>query len=98
MPEWVVIPGGNLGNVSALGAGFEMLHALGLVALACRSRVTDGDSPAAITKLRESLSPDFEEIACGFPGYEDGDRYPTLVFRLKPFKLIGAFAAAIWRL
>ena len=32
VPEWVVIPGGNLGNVSALGAGFEMLHALGLVA------------------------------------------------------------------
>jgi threonine synthase len=31
VPEWVVIPGGNLGNVSALGAGFEMLLALGLV-------------------------------------------------------------------
>jgi threonine synthase len=30
-PDWVVIPGGNLGNVSALGAGFEMLLALGLV-------------------------------------------------------------------
>jgi len=32
VPDWVVIPGGNLGNVSALGAGFEMLHALGMVA------------------------------------------------------------------
>ncbi len=32
VPDWVVIPGGNLGNVSALGAGFEMLHALGLIA------------------------------------------------------------------
>src|SRR5262245_27752815 len=31
VPDWVVIPGGNLGNVSALGAGFEMLHSLGLV-------------------------------------------------------------------
>ncbi|MFT3696121.1 MAG: threonine synthase [Kofleriaceae bacterium] len=31
VPEWVIIPGGNLGNVSALGAGFEMLLALGLV-------------------------------------------------------------------
>ena len=31
MPDWIVIPGGNLGNVSALGAGFEMLLALGLV-------------------------------------------------------------------
>jgi threonine synthase len=31
VPDWVIIPGGNLGNVSALGAGFEMLLALGLV-------------------------------------------------------------------
>jgi threonine synthase len=31
VPDWVVIPGGNLGNVSALGAGFEMLLAIGLV-------------------------------------------------------------------
>jgi threonine synthase len=31
VPDWVVIPGGNLGNVSALGAGFDMLLALGLV-------------------------------------------------------------------
>ncbi len=37
-----------------------------------------------LSELRESLSPDFEEIACEFPGYEDGDRYPTLVFRVKP--------------
>ena len=31
VPDWIVIPGGNLGNVSALGAGFELLLALGLV-------------------------------------------------------------------
>jgi threonine synthase len=31
VPDWVVIPGGNLGNVSALGAGFELLLELGLV-------------------------------------------------------------------
>jgi len=31
VPDWVVIPGGNLGNVSALGAGFELLLSLGLV-------------------------------------------------------------------
>jgi threonine synthase len=32
VPDWIVIPGGNLGNVSALGAGFELMLALGLVA------------------------------------------------------------------
>ncbi|MFN0252208.1 MAG: threonine synthase [Kofleriaceae bacterium] len=31
VPDWVIIPGGNLGNVSALGAGFEMLIALGMI-------------------------------------------------------------------
>jgi threonine synthase len=31
VPDWVVIPGGNLGNVSALGAGFLMMQELGLV-------------------------------------------------------------------
>lgn len=31
-PDWVIIPGGNLGNVSALGAGFEMMLELGVMA------------------------------------------------------------------
>ncbi|SEM13760.1 L-threonine synthase [Stigmatella aurantiaca] len=31
VPDWVVIPGGNLGNASALGKGFQMLHAMGLI-------------------------------------------------------------------
>ena len=31
MPDWVVIPGGNLGNVTALGKGFLMMHDLGLI-------------------------------------------------------------------
>jgi threonine synthase len=30
VPDWVVIPGGNLGNVSALWAGFKMMIDLGL--------------------------------------------------------------------
>lgn len=30
-PDWVIIPGGNLGNVSALGAGFQLLRDCGLI-------------------------------------------------------------------
>lgn len=30
-PDWVVVPGGNLGNVYALYKGFEMMRALGVV-------------------------------------------------------------------
>ena len=31
IPDVVIIPGGNLGNVSALGAGFELMAALGII-------------------------------------------------------------------
>jgi threonine synthase len=31
VPDWIVIPGGNLGNVHALGQGFAMMHDLGLI-------------------------------------------------------------------
>ena len=31
IPDVVIIPGGNLGNVSALGAGFDMMATLGLI-------------------------------------------------------------------
>ena len=31
LPQWVVVPGGNLGNVSALGKGFSELREMGLI-------------------------------------------------------------------
>jgi len=31
VPDWIVIPGGNLGNVSALGKGFREMRAIGLI-------------------------------------------------------------------
>jgi threonine synthase len=31
VPDWIIIPGGNLGNVSALGAGFDLMAELGVV-------------------------------------------------------------------
>jgi threonine synthase len=31
VPDWIVLPGGNLGNVSALGSGFLMMRELGLI-------------------------------------------------------------------
>ena len=31
VPDVIIIPGGNLGNVSALGAGFDMMETLGLI-------------------------------------------------------------------
>jgi threonine synthase len=48
VPDWVVIPGGNLGNVSALAAGFEMLVALGLTARSPRLCVAQAANAAPL--------------------------------------------------
>ena len=45
VPDVVVIPGGNLGNVSALGAGFEIMLRLGLITK--RPRIVVAQSASA---------------------------------------------------
>jgi threonine synthase len=45
VPDWVIIPGGNLGNVSALGSGFDMMLALGLISK--RPRICVAQAQAA---------------------------------------------------
>jgi threonine synthase len=45
VPDWIIIPGGNLGNVSALGAGFEMMLSLGLISK--RPRICVAQAQAA---------------------------------------------------
>ena len=45
VPDVIVIPGGNLGNVSALGAGIDMMAALGLIAR--RPRIVVAQAAAA---------------------------------------------------
>jgi threonine synthase len=45
MPDWLVIPGGNLGNVSALAKGLDMLFELGLITK--RPRICVGQAAAA---------------------------------------------------
>jgi threonine synthase len=43
VPDWIVIPGGNLGNVSALGAGFLLMHDLGLISTLPRIAVAQAE-------------------------------------------------------
>ena len=31
VPDWVIVPGGNLGNVTAIGLGFQMMKELGII-------------------------------------------------------------------
>ena len=44
VPDVVVLPGGNLGNVSAIAAGFDMMLELGLIAEAAADRRRPGRS------------------------------------------------------
>jgi threonine synthase len=57
MPDWLVIPGGNLGNVSALAKGLDMLFELGLISK--RPRICVGQAEAA-NPLYLAYQKDFE--------------------------------------
>jgi threonine synthase len=63
-PDVVVVPGGNLGNVSALAAGFEMLRALGLTARV--PRLVVAQAAAANPLYRAFINNwQFEPLAAG---------------------------------
>jgi threonine synthase len=68
VPDWVIIPGGNLGNVSALGAGFDMMHELGLIAK--RPRICVAQAAHA--------NPLYESYRRGFESFEPMQARPTL--------------------
>jgi threonine synthase len=57
VPDWIVIPGGNLGNVSALAKGFDLMLDLGLISK--RPRIVCAQAEAA-NPLYLSYQTDFE--------------------------------------
>jgi threonine synthase len=59
VPDWVFIPGGNLGNVSALVAGFSMMKELGLIARLPRVCVAQAEHA---NPLYRSYQRDFESF------------------------------------
>ena len=73
VPDWVVIPGGNLGNVSALGAGFLMLYELGLIRTLPRIAVAQA----------ERANPLYLAYARGFDHLEPVYARPTLATAIK---------------
>lgn len=68
VPDWVVIPGGNLGNVSALGAGFIMMQELGLI-----NRL-----PRIICAQAAHANPLYESYLTGFKDFSAKTALPTL--------------------
>lgn len=67
VPDWIVIPGGNLGNVSALGAGFQMMEALGVTSK--RPRICVAQAAAA--------NPLYQAYQAGWDSYEPITAQPT---------------------
>jgi len=63
IPDWVIIPGGNLGNVSALGAGFQMLIDLGLIAKAPRVCVAQAANASPLYQAYQRGFDRFEPVA-----------------------------------
>ena len=59
-PEVIIIPGGNLGNVSALGAGFLMMKELGLI-----SRL-----PRIVVAQAQRANPLYRAYQRGFESFE----------------------------
>jgi len=54
VPDWIVLPGGNLGNVSALGKGFREALALGLIDRLPRIAVVQASGAAPFVRAWES--------------------------------------------
>jgi len=56
VPDWVVVPGGNLGNSSAIGKGFREARALGLIDRLPRIAVVQAEGAAPFVTLYRSGS------------------------------------------
>jgi threonine synthase len=64
VPDWVVMPGGNLGNASAFGKGFEELLRLGLIDRLPRMAVVQAHGSAPFYHhMRASERPRFAAVA-----------------------------------
>jgi threonine synthase len=67
-PDVIVIPGGNLGNVSALGAGLLMMRELGLIA----------KLPRIVVAQAEQANPLYRAYVHGFDSYQPIQARQTL--------------------
>jgi threonine synthase len=86
VPDWIVIPGGNLGNVSALAKGLDMLVDLGLV----------DRKPRIVCAQAESANPLYLSYQRGFEVFEPIAARPTLASAIQignPVSIVKAIDA-----
>jgi threonine synthase len=65
VPDWVIIPGGNLGNVAALGAGFDMMLELGLISKRPRICLAQAEKANPLYLAYQQGWDSFEPITAG---------------------------------
>ena len=65
VPDWVIIPGGNLGNVSALGSGFDMMYDLGVIQKRPRICVAQAQRANPLYLAYKNGWDNFEPITAG---------------------------------
>ncbi|MGB0589919.1 MAG: threonine synthase [Myxococcota bacterium] len=68
VPDWVVVPGGNLGNVYALSKGFQMMQTLGLI----------DRTPRLACVQAERANPLYRAYKAGWETFEAIDAEKTL--------------------
>ncbi|HYE01863.1 MAG TPA: threonine synthase, partial [Phycisphaerales bacterium] len=55
LPDWIIVPGGNLGNCSAFGKAFMELRALGMIARVPRMAVINAAGAATLERVYNGL-------------------------------------------
>ncbi len=65
VPDWIIIPGGNLGNVAALGAGFDMMHELGVVSKRSRICLAQAEKANPLYRAYKKGWESFEPMTAG---------------------------------
>ena len=73
VPDWIVIPAGNLGNISALGRGLLMMRDLGLI----------DHLPRLIAAQAERANPLYLSYRTGFKDYRPVAAQPTLASAIR---------------
>jgi threonine synthase len=68
VPDWVIIPGGNLGNVSALGSGFLLMRDLGMIS----------KLPRIACAQAQRANPLYVSYLTGFQEFQPMQAQPTL--------------------
>lgn len=68
VPDWIIIPGGNLGNVSALGKGFAEMQSMGIIDRLPRIAVAQA----------ANADPLYQSYQQGFERFEPQRARPTL--------------------